>query len=188
MAQTLDQIKKDAEARMTKSVDALKIELGKIRTGRAHAGLLDHVRVDYYGTKTPLNQLANISTADARTLTVTPYDKGALSAIDKAIRESDLGLNPAPAGQILRVPLPPLTEERRRELSKHVHKEGENAKIAVRNVRRDSNQHLKEQLKKKLISEDDDKRAEEAVQKMTDRFIGDVDRLVAAKEQEIMQV
>ncbi|HEX9811715.1 MAG TPA: ribosome recycling factor [Burkholderiales bacterium] len=188
MAQTLDQIKKDAEARMAKSVEALKIELGKIRTGRAHAGLLDHVRVDYYGTKTPLNQLANISTADARTLTVTPYDKGALSAIDKAIRESDLGLNPAAAGQILRVPLPPLTEERRRELTKHVHKEGENAKIAVRNVRRDSNQHLKEQLKKKLISEDDDKRAEETVQKMTDRFIGDVDKLVAAKEQEIMQV
>jgi ribosome recycling factor len=188
MAQTLDQIKKDAEARMAKSVEALKIELGKIRTGRAHAGLLDHVRVDYYGTKTPLNQLANVSTADARTLTVTPYDKGALSAIDKAIRESDLGLNPAAAGQILRVPLPPLTEERRRELTKHVHKEGENAKIAVRNVRRDSNQHLKEQLKKKLISEDDDKRAEETVQKMTDRFIGDVDKLVAAKEQEIMQV
>ncbi len=188
MAQTLDQIKKDAEDRMAKSVDALKVELGKIRTGRAHAGLLDHVRVDYYGTKTPLNQLANISTADARTLTVTPYDKSALSAIDKAIRESDLGLNPAAAGQILRVPLPPLTEERRRELGKHVHKEGENAKIAVRNVRRDSNQHLKEQLKKKLIGEDDDKRAEEAVQKITDRFIADIDKLVAAKEQEIMQV
>lgn len=188
MAQTLDEVKKDAEARMAKSVEALKTELGKIRTGRAHAGLLDHVRVDYYGTKTPLNQLANISTADARTLTVAPYDKGALSAIDKAIRESDLGLNPAAAGQILRVPLPPLTEERRRDLTKHVHKEGENAKIAVRNVRRDSNQHLKEQLRKKLISEDDDKRAEETVQKMTDRFIGDIDKLVAAKEQEIMQV
>lgn len=188
MAQTLDQIKKDAEARMAKSVEALKVELGKIRTGRAHAGLLDHVRVDYYGTKMPLNQLANISTADARTLTVTPYDKGAVAAIEKAIRESDLGLNPAAAGQVLRVPLPPLTEERRRELSKHVHKEGENAKIAVRNVRRDSNQHLKEQLKKKLITEDEDKRAEETVQKMTDRFISDVDKLVAAKEQEIMQV
>lgn len=188
MAQTLDQIKKDAEARMAKSVETLKVELGKIRTGRAHAGLLDHVRVDYYGTKTPLNQLANISTADARTLTVTPYDKGALAAIEKAIRESDLGLNPAAAGQILRVPLPPLTEERRRELSKHVHKEGENAKVAVRNVRRDSNQHLKEQLKKKLISEDEDKRAEETVQKMTDRFISDVDKLVVAKEHEIMQV
>ncbi|MFL6646962.1 MAG: ribosome recycling factor [Sulfurifustaceae bacterium] len=188
MAQSLDQIKKDAEARMAKSVEALKADLGKIRTGRAHAGLLDHVRVDYYGTKTPLNQLATISTADARTLTVTPYDKGAMGAIEKAIRESDLGLNPAAAGQTLRVPLPALTEERRRELTKHVHKEGENAKIAIRNVRRDSNQHLKEQLKKKLITEDEDKRAEDAVQKMTDRFIGEVDKLVAAKEKEIMQV
>lgn len=188
MPQTLDQIKKDAEARMAKSLEALKTDLGKIRTGRAHAGLLDHVRVDYYGTKTPLNQLANISTADARTLTVTPYDKGSLSAIEKAIRESDLGLNPAAAGQTLRVPLPALTEERRRELTKHVHKEGENAKIAIRNVRRDSNQHLKEQLKKKLITEDDDKRAEDAVQKMTDRSIAEVDKLVAAKEREIMQI
>lgn len=188
MAQSLDQIKKDAEARMAKSVETLKADLGKIRTGRAHAGLLDHIRVDYYGTKTPLNQLATISTADARTLTVTPYDKGATSAIEKAIRESDLGLNPAAAGQTLRVPLPALTEERRRELTKHVHKEGENAKIAIRNVRRDSNQHLKEQLKKKLITEDEDKRAEDAVQKMTDRFIGEVDKLVAVKEKEIMQV
>jgi ribosome recycling factor len=188
MAQTLDQIKKDAETRMAKSLESLKVELGKIRTGRAHAGLLDHVRVDYYGSKTPLNQLANISTADARTLTVTPYDKSASAAIEKAIRESDLGLNPAAAGHILRVPLPPLTEERRRDLTKHVHKEGENAKIAVRNVRRDGNQHLKELLKKKSISEDDDKRAEDIVQKMTDRFIGEIDKLVAAKEQEIMQV
>lgn len=188
MAQSLNQIKKDADARMAKSVEALKSELGKIRTGRAHAGLLDHVRVDYYGAKTPLNQLANVSVADARTLTVTPYDKSAVAAIEKAIRESDLGLNPAAAGQVLRVPLPPLTEERRRDLTKHVHKEGENAKIAIRNIRRDSNQHLKEQLKKKLITEDDDKRAEDAVQKMTDRFISEVDQLVAAKEREIMQV
>lgn len=188
MAQSLDQIKKDAEARMAKSVEALKADLGKIRTGRAHAGLLDHVRVEYYGTKTPLNQLASISAADARTLTVTPFDKSAMSAIEKAIRESDLGLNPAAAGQTLRVPLPALTEERRRELTKHVHKEGENAKVAIRNVRRDSNQHLKEQLKKKLITEDEDKRAEDAVQKMTDRYIGEVDKLVAAKEKEIMQV
>lgn len=188
MAETVEQIKKDAEARMAKSVEALKGDLGKIRTGRAHAGLLDHIRVDYYGTKTPLNQLANISITDARTLTVAPYDKAALSAVEKAIRESDLGLNPAAAGQTLRVPLPALTEERRRDLTKHVHKEGENAKIAIRNVRRDSNQHLKDQLKKKLISEDDDKRAEDAVQKMTDRFIGEVDKLVAAKEKEIMQI
>jgi ribosome recycling factor len=188
MAESLDQIKKDAETRMAKSVEALKTDLGKIRTGRAHAGVLDGIRIDYYGTKTALNQLANISVSDARTLTVTPYDKSAFAAIEKAIRESDLGLNPAAAGQVLRVPLPALTEERRRDLTKHVHKEGENAKIAVRNIRRDSNQHLKELLKKKLISEDDDKRAEDVVQKMTDRFIAEVDKVVAVKEQEIMQV
>lgn len=188
MAESVDQVKKDAETRMTKSLDALKVDLGKIRTGRAHPGLLDHLRVDYYGTKTPINQVANISVSDARTLTVAPFDKSALQAIDKAIRESDLGLNPAAAGQVLRVPLPALTEERRKELAKHVHKDGESAKIAIRNVRRDGNQHLKDLLKKKLITEDDDKRAEDAVQKMTDRFIADVDKLVAAKEQEIMQV
>jgi ribosome recycling factor len=188
MAQTLDQIKKDSEARMLKSLEALKTELGKIRTGRAHPGLLEQVRVDYYGTKTPLNQLANVNVADARTLTVTPYDKSAMSAIEKAIRESDLGLNPAPAGTTIRVPLPPLTEERRKELGKHVHKEGENAKVAIRNVRRDGNQHVKELLKKKLVSEDDDKRAEIEVQKMTDRFIGEVDKLIAVKEKEIMQI
>ncbi|HEY8553663.1 MAG TPA: ribosome recycling factor [Burkholderiales bacterium] len=188
MAQSVDQIKKDAESRMAKSLEALKGDLSKIRTGRAHPGLLDHVRVDYYGTKTPLNQLAAISAADARTLTVTPYDKNALPAIEKAIRESDLGLNPAAAGQTLRIPLPPLTEERRRDLTKHVHREGENAKVAIRNIRRDANQQLKELLKKKLISEDEDKRAEEGVQKVTDRFIAEVDKLVAAKEQEIMQI
>ena len=188
MAQSVDQVKKDAETRMTKSVEALKLDLGKIRTGRAHARLLDHVRVDYYGSKTPLNQVANIAVSDARTLTVSPYDKAAMQAIEKAIRESDLGLNPAAAGQTIRVPLPALTEERRRDLTKHVHKEGEAAKIAIRNVRRDSNQHLKDALKKKLITEDDDKRGEDTVQKMTDRFIGEVDKLVAAKEQEIMQI
>jgi len=188
MAQSVDQIKKDAESRMAKSLEALKGDLSKIRTGRAHPGLLDHVRVEYYGTKTPLNQLAAISAADARTLTVNPYDKNALPAIEKAIRESDLGLNPAAAGQTLRIPLPPLTEERRRDLTKHVHREGENAKVAIRNVRRDANQQLKELLKKKLISEDEDKRAEESVQKVTDRFIAEVDKLVAAKEQEIMQI
>lgn len=186
--QTVDGIKQDTETRMTKSVETLKTDLGKIRTGRAHPGLLDQIKVDYYGAKTPLNQLANISAADARTLTVTPYDKSTLQAVEKAIRESDLGLNPAAAGTLLRVPLPPLTEERRRELVKHVHKEGENAKVAIRNVRRDGNHHLKDLLKKKLITEDDDKRAEEAVQKMTDRFIAEIDKLVAAKEHEIMQV
>jgi len=188
MAESVDNIKKDADARMAKSVETLKADLGKIRTGRAHVGLLDHIKVDYYGTKTPLNQLANVSIADARTLTVSPYDKSAVAAIEKSIRESDLGLNPATAGQVIRVPLPSLTEERRRELGKHVHKEGENAKIAIRNVRRDSNQHLKDLLKKKLITEDDDKRAEDAVQKSTDRFIAEIDKLVAAKEHEIMQI
>jgi ribosome recycling factor len=188
MTQSVDQIKKDAEARMTKSLDALKGELAKLRTGRAHAGLLEHVRVDYYGNKVPLNQLANISVADARTLTAAPYDKGSVQAIEKAIRESGLGLNPATAGTVIRVPLPALTEERRRELGRHVRAEGENAKIAVRNVRRDANQHLKDLLKKKQITEDEDKRAEEAVQKVTDRTIAEIDKLVAAKEQEITQV
>jgi len=188
MTQSVEQIKKDAEARMTKSLETLKSEMSKLRTGRAHAGLLEHVKVDYYGTKSPLNQLANISVSDARTLTVQPYDKGSLQAVEKAIRDAGLGLNPAAAGAVIRVPLPALTEERRRELGKHVRGEGENAKVAVRNVRRDANQHLKDLLKKKLITEDEDKRAQEAVQKATDRFIADIDKLVAAKEQEIMQV
>lgn len=188
MSQVVDQIKKDADTRMTKSLETLKGELAKLRTGRAHAGLLEHVKVDYYGNKTPLNQLANISVADARTLTVTPYDKGSAQAVEKAIRESGLGLNPASAGTVIRVPLPSLTEERRKELGKHVRAEGENAKVAIRNVRRDANQHLKDALKKKLITEDEDKRAEEAVQKSTDRFIADVEKLVTTKEQEIMQV
>jgi|SRR3989344_720 len=187
-ALSCDQIKKDAEGRMTKSLEALKGELAKLRTGRAHAGLLEHVRVDYYGNKSPLNQLANISVADARTLTVTPYDKSSTQAIEKAIRESGLGLNPAATGTVIRVPLPSLTEERRKELGKHVRVEGENAKVAVRNVRRDANQHLKDLLKKKQITEDEDKRAEDAVQKATDRFIADIDKLVVTKEQEIMQV
>lgn len=187
-ALSCDQIKKDAEGRMAKSLEALKGELAKLRTGRAHAGLLEHVKVDYYGNKSPLNQLANISVADARTLTVTPYDKSSTQAVEKAIRESGLGLNPAATGTVIRVPLPSLTEERRKELGKHVRVEGENAKVAVRNVRRDANQHLKDLLKKKQITEDEDKRAEDAVQKATDRFIADIDKLVATKEQEIMQV
>ncbi len=188
MTQSVDQIKKDAEGRMTKSLETLKSEMSKLRTGRAHAGLLDHVRVDYYGTKSPLNQLANISVSDARTLTVQPYDKGSMQAVEKAIRDAGLGLNPAATGTVIRVPLPALTEERRKELGKHVRGEGENAKVAVRNVRRDANQHLKDLLKKKLITEDDDKRAQDAIQKATDKFIADIDKLVSAKEQEIMQV
>jgi len=188
MAESVDKIKKDAETRMAKSVDTLKNDLGKIRTGRAHPGLLETVRIDYYGNKAPLNQVANVSAPDARTLTVTPFDKSQAAAIEKAIRESDLGLNPISAGGVIRVPLPSLTEERRKELSKHVRAEGENAKVAIRNVRRDANQHLKDALKKKLITEDDDKRAEEAVQKFTDHFITEVDKLVAAKEKDVMQV
>lgn len=188
MAQNVEQVKKDAETRMAKSVETLKADLGKVRTGRAHPGLLEGIRVDYYGNKSPLSQVASVAVGDARTLSVTPWDKGMVPAIEKAIRESDLGLNPATAGGVIRVPLPALTEERRKELGKHVRAEGENAKIAIRNVRRDANTHLKDLLKKKLITEDDDKRSEEAIQKFTDRFIGEVDKLVAAKEQDITQI
>ena len=188
MSDATDPIRKDTEGRMAKSVETLKADLGKVRTGRANAALLDHLRVDYYGTKTPLNQLASISVADARTITVTPWDKGAIQSVEKAIRESDLGLNPVTSGQVIRVPMPQLTEERRRELGKHVRAEGENAKVAIRNVRRDANHHVKELLKKKEITEDEDKRAEEAIQKLTDRFIGDVDKLVHDKEQELLQL
>lgn len=188
MPESVENIKKDAETRMAKSVETLKSDLGKIRTGRAHPGLLEHIRVDYYGNKSPLSQVANVAVSDARTLTVTPWDKNTVQAVEKAIRESDLGLNPMTAGGVIRVPLPQLTEERRKDLSKHVRAEGENAKVAIRNIRRDSNQHLKDALKKKLITEDDDKRSEEAVQKFTDRFINEVDKLVSAKEKDIMQV
>ncbi len=185
---SIDKIKKDADARMLKSVETLKTDLGKIRAGRAHPGILDAVRIDYYGQQSPLGQVANIVASDARTLTVTPWDKGMISAIEKAIREADLGLNPAPAGTVIRVPLPALTEERRKELGKLVRTEGETARVAIRNVRRDANQHVKELLKKKLITEDDDKRTEDAIQKTTDKSIAEVDKLVAAKEQDLMQV
>jgi ribosome recycling factor len=185
---TVDQIRKDADTRMAKSLDTLKADLAKVRTGRAHPGLLESVRVEYYGNKMPLSQVANVSTSDARTLTVTPFDKSQMQAIEKAIRDSDLGLNPAAAGTVIRVPLPSLTEERRKELGKHVRAEGENAKVAIRNVRRDANQHLKDLLKKKVITEDEDKRAEDAIQKATDKSITEVDKLVAAKEKDILQV
>lgn len=188
MMNSVGEIKKDADARMTKSLETLQNDLGKLRAGRAHPGLLDQIRVDYYGQRSPLSQVANIVASDARTLTVTPWDKGMVSAIEKAIRESDLGLNPAPAGTVIRVPLPALTEERRKELGKHVRAEGEAARVAIRNVRRDANQHLKELLKKKLITEDEDKRAETEIQKATDKNIAEVDKLVAAKEQDLMQV
>ncbi|MFQ5994218.1 MAG: ribosome recycling factor [Acidiferrobacterales bacterium] len=188
MEADIDRIKKDAERRMTKSVEALKTDLAKVRTGRAHAGLLDHLRVDYYGAKTPINQVANVTVSDARTISVTPWDKSMLSVVEKAIRESDLGLNPATSGQTIRIPLPPLTEERRAELAKVVRHEGENAKIAIRNIRRDCNHHLKDLLKKKGISEDDDRRAEDIVQKLTDRFVAEVDNVIAEKEKDIMTV
>jgi ribosome recycling factor len=188
MEQTLDQIKKEMDTRMVKALETLKGDLAKLRTGRASPALLESIRVDYYGNKSPLNQVANIGVGDARTITVQPWDKNQIPAIEKAIREADLGLNPVTAGTIIRVPLPPLTEERRKELGKHVRGEGENARVTVRNIRRDANQHIKELLKKKLITEDEDKRSETEVQKTTDKYIAEVDKLVAAKEKELMQV
>jgi ribosome recycling factor len=188
VTQSVESIKKDAETRMAKSLETLRNDLGKIRTGRAHPGLLENVRVDYYGNKTPLNQVANVSAADARTLTVTPYDKSQAAAIEKAIRESDLGLNPMASGGVIRVPLPALTEERRRDLTKVVRHEGENAKVAIRNVRRDVMHELKEMLKEKLVSEDDDRRAQEEVQKLTDKYVAEVDQVLAEKEKDLMQV
>ena len=185
---SIENIRKDAEKRMGKSIDALRTDLGKIRTGRAHAGLLDHINVDYYGTPTPINQVASVTVSDARTLLVSPWEKNMVQPVEKAILESDLGLNPATAGQSIRIPLPPLTEERRKELAKLVRSEGENTKIAIRNIRRDGNHHCKELLKKKEISEDDDKRAEDLIQKLTDRFVAEVDKLVAEKEKDIMEI
>ena len=184
----LAQIRKDADQRMQKSIEALRNELSKIRTGRAHPSLLEHIHVDYYGAEVPLNQAANISIEDARTLTVTPYDKSMTGKIEKAILTSDLGLNPATAGQVIRVPLPPLTEQRRQELSKVVHHEGEQAKIAIRNIRRDANHHLKEGMKDKTLSEDDERRGESEVQQLTDKYVGQVDELVSSKEQELMEI
>lgn len=183
-----EDIKKDAQARMAKSLEALKSELGRIRTGRAHAGLLDHVMIDYYGTKTPIGKVANVAVGDARNLIVTPWEKNIVSAIERAIMDSGLGFNPVTTGTVIRIPMPPLTEERRRELGKVARSEGENAKIAIRNIRRDSNNHLKDQLKKKLLSEDDEKRLQEAVQKATDQFIAEIDKLVSAKERDILEV
>ena len=182
------EIKKSAEQKMQKSLEALKLDLGKIRTGRAHTGLLDHIMVDYYGTPTAINQVASINLADARTITVAPWEKKMLGAIEKAIRNSDLGLNPATVGEVIRVPMPPMSEERRKEMTKLARNEGESAKIAVRNLRRDANESVKKLVKDKLASEDDQKRAETDVQKFTDKHIAEIDALVAAKEQEIMAV
>ena len=182
------ELKQDAERRMKKAVETLKEELTKIRTGRAHTGLLDHVMVEYYGTMVPIPQVANVTLLDARTLGVQPWEKSMMSKVEKAIRESDLGLNPANMGEIIRVPMPPLTEERRRELTKVVRHEGEQARVAVRNVRRDINQALKELQKKKEITEDELRRAEEEVQKLTDRFVKVIDETIEKKEAELIQI
>lgn len=183
-----NEIRASTEQKMVKSVEALKHDLAKIRTGRAHTGLLDHIQVEYYGSMVPLAQVSNVGLGDARTITVQPWEKKMLTVIEKAIRESDLGLNPAAQGEMLRIPMPPLTEERRREMTKVVRHEGENARVAVRNLRRDAIHQLKEMLKKKEISEDDERRAQDEVQKLTDRFVGEIDKLVAEKEKELMTV
>jgi len=184
----INDVKKSAEQKMGKSVEALKADLGKIRTGRAHTGLLDHIQVDYYGTMMPLSQVANVTLADARTIGVQPWEKKMIPVVEKAIRDSDLGLNPATSGDLIRIPMPALTEERRRELTKVVHKDAENARIAVRNIRRDANEHLKKLLKDKQCSEDDERHAQVDVQKLTDRFIAEIDKVMHAKEADLMAV
>jgi ribosome recycling factor len=181
-------IRKTAGEKMAKSVDAFKNELHKIRTGRAHPGLLDQVQVDYYGSMVPISQVANVSLLDARTISVQPWEKGLGPKIEKAIRESDLGLNPSTQGDLLRVPMPALTEERRKELTKVVRNAGEDAKIAVRSVRRDANEHLKKLLKDKQVPEDEERRAQDEVQRLTDRTIAEIDKLVQGKEAEVMAV
>jgi ribosome recycling factor len=182
------EIQKTTEQKMQKSVEALKSDYAKVRTGRAHTGLLDHIQVDYYGAMVPLAQVAQVGLGDARTITVQPWEKKMVPVVEKAIRDSDLGLNPATSGDVVRVPMPPLTEQRRKELVKVVKHEGENAKVAIRNLRRDANHHVKELLKAKTISEDDDRRAEETIQKLTDRYVGEIDKLVAEKEKEVLTV
>jgi len=181
-------IVKDARARMKKSIESVSEELAKIRTGRANTALLDHISVEYYGNPTPLNQVATVSVLDARTLSVNPWEKKMVPVVEKAIQESDLGLNPATAGEVIRVPLPVLTEERRREMAKLVKQEGENGKVAVRNIRRDANAHLKELMKKKELAEDEEKRALDEIQKLTDDSVAEIDRMLEEKEKQIMEV
>ena len=185
---TIAELKKTAEAKMGKSIEALKSELQKIRTGRAHPGILDQVQVEYYGSMVPISQVANVTLLDARTISVQPWEKGLGAKIEKAIRESDLGLNPAAQGDLIRVPMPALTEERRKDLTKVVRNAGEDCKIAVRNLRRDANEHLKKMLKDKTASEDEERRAQDEVQRLTDRVVAEVDRLVHGKEAEILAV
>ena len=182
------EIRKTTEQKMQKSVESLKHDLAKIRTGRAHTGLLDHIQVDYYGSMVPINQVGQVGLGDARTITVQPFEKKMVQVVEKAIRDSDLGLNPASHGDVIRVPMPALTEERRKELTKVVRHEGENARVAVRNLRRDANTHLKELLKKKEVAEDEERRSQDDVQKLTDRYVAEIDKLIAEKEKEILTV
>lgn len=179
---------KTVDQKMGKSVEALRTDLAKVRTGRAHTGLLDHIQVEYYGSLVPVNQVANVTLIDARTIGVQPWEKNMVGKVERAIRDSDLGLNPATMGELIRVPMPMLTEERRRDLTKVVRHEGETAKIAVRNIRRDANAQLKEAVKDKTISEDDERRAEEQIQKLTDRHVAEIDKMLEQKEQELMQI
>ncbi len=189
MAETsIAEIKQSAEQKMGKSLDALKNDLGKVRTGRAHAGILDHVMVDYYGNPTPVPQVANVSLADSRTLSVQPYEKNMVGKIEKAIRDGDLGLNPATHGDIIRVPMPALTEERRKDLIKVVRGEAENARVAMRNIRRDANASLKDMVKAKTATEDEERRTQDEVQKLTDKYIGEIDKLLAEKEKDLLAV
>ncbi len=185
---SLADVKKNAQERMTKSIETLRSDLAKVRTGRAHTGILDHITVDYYGAPTPLSGVANLTLIDARTIGVQPYEKKMLSTIEKAIRDSDLGLNPSTFGELVRVPTPALTEERRKEMVKLVKSEAEDAKIAVRNIRRDANEQLKKMVKDKTASEDDERRSSDEIQKLTDKFVADIDKMVAEKEKEVLTV
>ncbi len=184
----IPELVKTTEQKMQKSVEVLKADLAKVRTGRAHTGLLDHVMVEYYGSMVPINQVANVTLVDSRTIGVQPWEKTMVQKVERAIRDSDLGLNPASQGELIRVPMPPLTEERRRDLTKVVRHEGETAKVAVRNLRRDANQSLKDAVKNKTLSEDDERRGEEQIQKLTDKYVAQIDALLAEKEQELMQI
>jgi ribosome recycling factor len=184
----IPELKKTSEQKMQKSLEALRADLGKVRTGRAHTGILDHVQVDYYGSLVPITQVANVTLIDARTIGVQPWEKPMVGKVEKAIRDSDLGLNPSSQGEVIRVPMPALTEERRRDLIKVIKHEGEDAKIAIRNLRRDAISHLKEALKKKEISEDDERRALDDMQRLTDRYVAEVDRMLAEKEKDLMAI
>ena len=184
----INDVTKDAEGRMAKSVEALRLELVKIRTGRAHPSLLDHIRVNYYGNEVPIKQVANVTAEDARTLAVAPWEKSMNSAVEKAILQSDLGLNPNTAGNVIRVPIPPLTEERRRDLIKVARAEAEQGRVAIRNIRREANNEFKEMIKEKMISEDDERRGQELVQKLTDKYVKEVDLVLEEKEKDLMAI